>query len=81
MWNKAKSIFGRVVAVFFTSALGIVSGAALLAPEVPVWKSALLAGFAAVADVLQRLAKASLDGMLTFNEINEAFSGSDGVKK
>jgi len=38
-----------------------------------VWKSALLAGFAAVAQVVERLARASLDGNLTREEINQAF--------
>jgi hypothetical protein len=78
--KKAQDIFGRIVAVFLTSALGIVSGAAILAPEISVWKSAMLAGFAAVADVVQRLAKASLDGSLTFAEINEAFTGKPSTK-
>lgn len=81
MLKKAQDIFGRIVAVFLTSALGIVSGAAVLAPEMPIYKSALLAGFAAVADVVQRLAKASLDGVLTFDEINEAFTGKAAPSK
>jgi hypothetical protein len=37
----------------------------------------VLAGFAAVATVVQKLAQASLDGQLTIEEINEAF----GAKK
>lgn len=78
--KKTQDIFGRIVAVFLTSALGIVSGAAILAPEISVWKSAMLAGFAAVADVVQRLAKASLDGSLTLSEINEAFTGKASTK-
>lgn len=81
MLRKAQDIFGRIVAVFLTSALGIVSGAAVLAPDMPVWKSAMLAGFAAVADVVQRLAKASLDGNLTMAEINEAFTGKPASKE
>lgn len=81
MLRKAQDIFGRIVAVFLTSALGIVSGAAVLAPDMPVWKSAMLAGFAAVADVVQRLAKASLDGSLTMAEINEAFTGKAAPSK
>jgi len=79
--SKAQDIFGRIIAVFLTSALGIVSGAAVLAPDMPVWKSAMLAGFAAVADVVQRLAKASLDGTLTKAEINEAFTGRPAQDK
>ena len=38
-------------------------------------KAAALAGFAAVAQVVERLARASLDGKLTSAEINEAFLG------
>lgn len=73
---KAKDIAGRIIAVFLVSSLGIISGAAIIAPELEIWKSAFLAGFTAVADVVQKLARASLDGMLTMSEINEAF----GVK-
>jgi hypothetical protein len=42
-----------------------------------VFKAAALAGFAATAAVIQRLASASLDGNLTMDEINDAF----GAKK
>jgi hypothetical protein len=40
---------------------------------VSVVKSALIAGFMAVAGVLQKLAAASTDGELTSEEIAEAF--------
>jgi ABC-type uncharacterized transport system permease subunit len=70
-------VFGRIVAVFLSSALAIVGGSALIAPELEIWKSAVLAGFAAVATVVQKLAQASLDGNLTMEEINDAF----GAKK
>ena len=75
--KKMQDVFGRIVAVFLSSALAIVGGSALIAPELEIWKSAVLAGFAAVATVVQKLAQASLDGNLTMDEINEAF----GVKK
>jgi hypothetical protein len=75
--KKMQDVFGRIVAVFLSSALAIVGGSALIAPELEIWKSAVLAGFAAVATVVQKLAQASLDGNLTMEEINEAF----GVKK
>jgi hypothetical protein len=75
MQKKFIDIAGRIVATFLTSALGIIGGATVLG-GIPVWKSALLAGFAAVAQVVERLARASLDGQLTKEEINEAF----GVK-
>jgi len=71
--KKAQDILGRIVAVFLSSALAIVGGSALIAPELELWKSAVLAGFTAVATVVQRLAQSSLDGQLTVVEINEAF--------
>lgn len=75
--KKMQDVGGRIVAVFLSSALAIVGGSALIAPELEIWKSAVLAGFAAVATVVQKLAQASLDGNLTVDEINEAF----GAKK
>ena len=75
--KKMQDVGGRIVAVFLSSALAIVGGSAVIAPELEIWKSAILAGFAAVATVVQKLAQASLDGQLTAEEINEAF----GAKK
>ena len=72
--KKAQDIFGRIVATFLTSALGIIGGASLLG-DISMAKAAALAGFAAVAQVVERLARASLDGKLTMAEINEAFTG------
>ena len=71
--KKAQDIAGRIVAVFLSSALAIVGGSAVIAPELEIWKSAVLAGFAACATVVQKLAQASLDGKLTMEEINAAF--------
>jgi len=75
--KKFQDVAGRIVAVFLSSALAIVGGSAVIAPELPIYKSAILAGFAAVATVVQKLAQASLDGNLTMEEINDSF----GVKK
>lgn len=75
--KKLQDVAGRIVAVFLSSALAIVGGSAVIAPELEIWKSAVLAGFAAVATVVQKLAQASLDGGLSVDEINEAF----GAKK
>lgn len=75
--KKFQDVGGRIVAVFLSSALAIVGGSAVIAPELELWKSAVLAGFAAVATVVQKLAQASLDGNLTMEEINDAF----GAKK
>lgn len=72
--KKLQDISGRIVATFLTSALGIIGGASILG-DISVAKSAALAGFAAVAQVIERLARASLDGKLTSAEINEAFLG------
>jgi len=72
-----KDISSRIVALFLVSSLGTISGAAMFAPDLPIWKSAVLAGFAAVADVVQRLARYSLDGKLTLDEINTAFLGAE----
>jgi hypothetical protein len=75
--KKFQDVAGRIVAVFLSSALAIIGGSAVIAPELPIYKSAILAGFAAVATVVQKLAQASLDGNLSMEEINDAF----GVKK
>jgi len=75
--KKFQDVGGRIVAVFLSSALAIVGGSAVIAPELPIYKSAILAGFAAVATVVQKLAQASLDGNLSMEEINDAF----GAKK
>ena len=75
--KKFQDVGGRIVAVFLSSALAIIGGSAVIAPELELWKSAVLAGFAAVATVVQKLAQASLDGNLSMEEINEAF----GAKK
>ena len=75
--KKFQDVAGRIVAVFLSSALAIVGGSAVIAPELQIWKSAVLAGFAACATVVQKLAQSSLDGNLTIDEINDAF----GAKK
>lgn len=70
----ARDILGRIIATFAASSLGIISGSSVIG-GIPIWKAAALAGFVATAQVLERLAKASLDGELTKEEINEAFLG------
>lgn len=72
-----KDVIGRMVALFVTSAAGVITGAAVFAPEITVAKSCLLAGCAACVQVLQKLASASLDGNLTKAEVDAAF----GIKK
>ena len=75
--KKLQDVAGRIVAVFLSSALAIIGGSAVIAPELEIWKSAVLAGFAACATVVQKLAQSSLDGSLSMEEINDAF----GAKK
>jgi len=61
----------RLFSLFLSSALPAVTGGALIG--VSVAKSAMLAGFMAVVQVVQKLAAASTDGELTGEEIAEAF--------
>ena len=61
----------RLGSLFLTNALPAVTGGAVIG--VSVAKSALLAGFMAVVQVVQKLAAASTDGELTSEEIAEAF--------
>lgn len=76
MSNKFKTIMQRVIAVFVVNSLPIIGGASMLG-DIPVWKAALLAGFTACTEVFIKLARASLDGELTMEEINDAFIGSN----
>lgn len=75
--SKFTDIAGRIVATFLSSALAIVGGSSVLnaftTSDISVLQSAALAGIAACAQVIERLARASLDGNLTKEEINEAF--------
>jgi hypothetical protein len=77
----AKDIMGRMIALFLVSSLGIITGSSVInainpEQQMPLWYAAALAGFTAVANVLTKLAQASLDGKLTADEVDEAF----GVK-
>ena len=79
--DKAKDIAGRIVALFLTNALGVVTGAAIIAPDLEIWKSALIAGAVSVFKVTEALAKASIDGNLTTEEISAAFGGKVDAPK
>lgn len=61
----------RLFSLFLANALPAVTGGAVIG--VSVAKSALLAGFMAVVQVIQKLATASVDGELSKEEIAEAF--------
>lgn len=77
----AKDIAGRIVALFLVSSLGIITGSSVINainPEqsMPLWYAAALAGFTAIADVVSKLARLSLDGTLSQQDVDVAF----GVK-
>lgn len=74
--KKIQDIGGRIVALFLTNALGVITGAAVIAPEMAVWKSALIAGAVSVFKVVESLARASVDGVLTKDEIDAAFGAT-----
>jgi hypothetical protein len=78
--NKAISIFQRIISTFIVNAMAIIGGASIIG-GIPVAKSALLAGVSACVTVIEKLARASVDGTLTMDEINEAFVGSVPAEK
>ena len=74
----AKDVATRLVALFISSALGIITGSSVIDAfatnvSVPMWYKALQAGGAAVALVVYDLAKALNDGKLTKDEVDAAF--------
>lgn len=78
----AKDVSARIVALFIMSSLTIITGSSIINSvgtdvQIPLWYSAALGGFHAIADVLVNLAKASLDGKLEAHEVDAAF----GVKR
>jgi len=74
--KKVQDIGGRIVALFLTNALGVITGAAVIAPDLEVWKSACIAGAVSVFKVVESLAKASIDGNLSVDEIDAAFGAT-----
>jgi hypothetical protein len=67
-------VFIRIGAVFAYSSMSIIGGASILG-GIPVWKAAFLAGIAACAQVVERLARAYADdGKITKEELNSAFN-------
>ena len=71
---KLQNIIFRIFALFGSSALAAVAGGALIGVE--LWKSAALAGIMACAQVVEKLLRFSVDGSLSKEEIEIAFSGS-----
>jgi len=74
--KKAQDVAGRIVALFLTNALGVITGASVIAPELELWKAAALAGAVSVFKVVESLARASVDGKLTADEIDAAFGAT-----
>ena len=74
--KKVQDIGGRIVALFLTNALGVITGAAVIAPDLEVWKSACIAGAVSVFKVVESLAKASIDGTLSKDVIDAAFGAT-----
>lgn len=73
-----KDVATRLVALFISSALGIITGTGVIdavsdSVSVPLWFQALQAGGAAVALVVYDLSKSLTDGKLTKDEIDAAF--------
>ena len=71
---KLQNIIFRIFALFGSSALAAVAGGALIG--VDLWKSAALAGIMACAQVIEKLLRFSVDGSLTKEEIELAFTGA-----
>jgi hypothetical protein len=74
--KKVQDVTGRIVALFLTNALGVITGASVIAPELELWKAAALAGAVSVFKVVESLARASVDGTLTMDEIDAAFGAT-----
>jgi hypothetical protein len=72
--KTAISIVQRIISTFVVNAMAIIGGASIIG-GIPVAKSAMLAGISACVTVIERLARSSVDGNLTAEEINAAFTG------
>jgi hypothetical protein len=72
--KTAISILQRIISTFVVNAMAIIGGASIIG-GLPVAKSAMLAGISACVTVIERLARSSVDGNLTAEEINAAFTG------
>ena len=75
---KLQNIIFRIVALFGSSALAAVAGGAIIGVE--LWKSAALAGIMACAQVVEKLLRFSVDGSLSKEEIELAFTGAVKAK-
>ena len=73
-----KQIAGRMAALFVMSATGVITGAAVFAPEISLFKAALLAGCGACVQVVHRLSSLAVDGSLTAEDVAAAFGAKPG---
>ena len=69
-----KNLSTRLISVFAGAAIPNVTVGTVIGVE--VWKAAVMAGVVAVLAVLQKLAASMADGVLTFDEIDDAFGES-----
>jgi len=71
---KPTTVLARIAAVFGTSALSALAGAAIIG--IDLGKAAGMAGFMAAAQVLERVLRAYYeDGVLTKEELDAAVGG------
>lgn len=76
---KFFDITQRLFSLFLSTALPAITTGAIIG--VSVTKSAMMAGAMAVISVIQKLATASVDGVLTSEEVRQAFGTNTGKKK
>lgn len=78
--NTLGNIILRIFAVFGYSALAAIAGGSIVGVE--IWQSAAIAGLMAAAKVIEALLRAwADDGVLTSQEISEAFGGKTKPEK
>jgi hypothetical protein len=79
-WATIKNVLLRIVAVFAASSLSVLGAGAVVG--IDLLSAVLMAGILGVATVVEKLARAFLDdGILSMEEINEAFSKVDKNSK
>ena len=76
--KQVQDILFRMVAVVIASVMGTIGAGTIIGVE--LWKSAALAGVMACAQVVEKLLRFSVDGTLTKEEIEIAFSGAAAPK-
>ncbi len=78
-WQKIKQIFWRMIATFAANGLATIGAGSLIGIE--ILDAIILAGTLGVVKVAEDLARAFLDdGVITIEEINDAFGKVDRKK-